>query len=831
MGNKQHVLNHRGGNISLSRSLRVRFLFWISVILLLTLGGAAYYVYSSQQAILTDSLQSKVVAIGQFIALISPGAIYTFDINHLDRYVRQISEDDDICFAQIRSNDDLPMTTYLPADISQAAISDWIKKIDQSPQAQPVVVDYMAFYRFPIMDNEERLGQVLVGMDTRHMQTEIQKILLDLFKIFSAIVLSLGGLIFIIFKWHVLDPVVRLKEVAMCISHGDFTQKVSIYTDDELGQLADCFNNMMDEINIDREALIATNKQLAQEIHQRQLTNQELRKLSLAVEQSPASVIITDLRGDIEYVNPKFSAVSGFEKDEVIGKQANILGQQTKDRARIWKQLISGEVWKGEFRNLRKNGEEYWESAVIAPIRNEEGVITHFIAVKEDITKRKAIEQTLIDQATHDQLTGLPNRFLAMDRLEQLLQYTQRDRCCVGIIYIDLDHFKIVNDSLGHATGDQLLVMVASRISQQLRDEDTLCRLGGDEFMALTPSLKHPAEDLKVILDRLIFSMKTPFVVSGSEINVTLSLGISLYPDDGDSVGVLMSNADMAMYEAKRSGRNAFRFFTPKLNEQIQYRMVLESRLRHALDENQFYLVYQPVIRLSDGAMVGVETLLRWYNPELGEVAPSDFIHIAEQFGFIRPITDWIFETIVKHIQGWAYFPNKFWVAVNVSPAYVREEAFLKALSKAIQQATLFGFGLCMEITENLFLHNDKEAMGLFHGLEKLGVASALDDFGTGYSSLAYLKRFPVNYLKIDRTFVDGLPNDAEDKTLTEAIVLMGHRLGIEIIAEGVEDQLQLDYLHALNVEYAQGFHIARPMNEAQFVQYLASLSEGRSAS
>jgi EAL domain-containing protein (putative c-di-GMP-specific phosphodiesterase class I) len=310
---------------------------------------------------------------------------------------------------------------------------------------------------------------------------------------------------------------------------------------------------------------------------------------------------------------------------------------------------------------------------------------------------------------------------------------------------------------------------------------------------------------------------------------VTSSIGIALYPNDGDTVGVLMSNADMAMYEAKRSGRNTFRFFTPEMNRKVQDKMALETRLRHALDTGELYPVYQPLIRLSDGALVGAETLLRWDNPELGEIEPAEFIPIAEQTGLIRPITNWLICTILRHAKAWKQRPEKFWLAINIPPSYFCEETFRETITTTARQASALNLELCVEITENLFLQSGDSVIENFWHLAELGVTSAMDDFGTGYSSLAYLKRFPLNYLKIDRTFVNGLPDDSDDRSLTETIALMGHRLGITIIAEGVETQEQLDYLKTIDVKYAQGHYIAEPMSHQAFLRYLAANTDRRS--
>ncbi len=825
MSDENPSAGERPADKVLHRSLWVRFLFWISVVLLLTFSGAAYFVYSAQQELLADSLRSKVDAIGRFIALISPEAIYTFDVTTLDRYMSQISDDADVRFAQIRSLDGLPMTTYLPSDTSQEQLTRWISLLDR-PSMDITPADPVSTYSFPIVDNGESLGVVLVGLDSTRMIQETRNVVLELIMIFGAIVLFLSGLIFIIFKFHVLNPVGALKSGAIRVADGDFSHQVPVYAEDELGHLAKSFNNMMDEINLDREALLSTNQQLAEEIHQRHLANLELTKLSLAVEQSPASVVITDLSGKIEYVNPKYCDVTGYSLDEIIGRKNHMLGMESDDpkvSEQIWDKLVNGEIWKGEFRNRRKSGIPYWESAVIAPIRDAEGNTTHYLAVKEDITERKAFEHKLLEQATNDQLTGLPNRFLAIDRLQQMLQHAERRNMCIGIIYIDLDNFKTVNDSMGHATGDELLVQVSTRVWSHLRDEDTLCRLGGDEFMALVPDLKNPVEDLKIILNRIVDSLQDPFELKGREVSITSSLGIALFPHDGNNVSSLMSNADIAMYEAKRSGRNTFRFFTSEMNRKIQDKMALETRLRHALDSGELYPVYHPVVRLSDGALVGAETLLRWKSPELGDIEPTEFIPIAEQTGLIRPITEWLFQTVIRHAGAWDGRPDEFWLALNVSPHYFCEDAFRQSIENTARKASSMGLNLCVEITENLFLQNGEATIQNFKHLAALGVSSAMDDFGTGYSSLAYIKRFPLNYLKIDRTFVDGLPNDVEDRSLTETIVLMGHRLGIAIIAEGVENQAQLDYLQSLEVEYAQGFHIAEPMDHLAFNQFLAS--------
>ncbi|MEW8509699.1 MAG: EAL domain-containing protein, partial [Candidatus Thiodiazotropha sp.] len=431
-------------------------------------------------------------------------------------------------------------------------------------------------------------------------------------------------------------------------------------------------------------------------------------------------------------------------------------------------------------------------------------------------------EEKLLEQATHDQLTKLPNRFLAFDRLQQQLQHAKRNNQYVAVIYIDLDNFKNINDSMGHPIGDQLLIKVAKRIKEQLRNEDTLARLGGDEFLALIPDVVNPSTDLERVVTRLLAATELPIFLNNREVSISSSLGIAIYPGDGTDVSTLMSNADIAMYEAKRAGRNTFRFFTRDLNKKVTERIELESQLSHALEAGELYPVYQPIIDIENGALVGAEVLLRWDNPVLGSVPPSDFIPVAEQSGLIRPITEWLFQIILDHAESWEHKPAQFWLSVNVPPNYFSDVTFIKSVTRVAQQASRIDLKLCVEITENLLLRSDESVFENFHHLNRLGVESAMDDFGTGYSSLAYLKRFPLNHLKIDRSFINGLPDDLDNRTLTETIVLMGKKFGMSIIAEGVETLEQAKFLNSLYVDYAQGYYYSKPIPHQEFASYIA---------
>ncbi len=807
-------------------SLRFKFIIWISFSLIITLGGAALYVYQTQQQLHENNLRSKAGAIGRFIALISPGAIHSYDITRLDRIVQQIANDTDISFAQIRSLEGNPLTTYLPDDMDTGRIDKWIEQQRSSNEPPNENSMNIIILDFAIRDDNQIIGWLVLGLDTTRIKQDTRETVVELILIYCLIVLFLGSIIFVIFNLQVLHPVEVLTQGASRITNGNLEKDVPIISKDELGRLAQSFNEMTKQLKIDRQSLLGINQQLAKEVEYRMQVSEDLKKLSLAVEQSPASVLITDLEGVIEYVNPKFTEVSGYTSSEVIGKHSRMLGADIDDSTlfeNMWKTIKKGEVWKGEFCNRRKNGTIFWESAVIAPIRNDNAEVTHYLAVKEDITDRKAFEDKLLEQATHDQLTKLPNRFLAFDRLQQLLQHASRGNSHVAVIYIDLDNFKNINDSMGHPVGDRLLIKVANRIKEQLRSEDTLARLGGDEFLALIPNVSNPSNDLERVVTSLLASTEYPFHLNNREVSITSSLGIAIYPGDGTDVSTLMSNADIAMYEAKHAGRNTFRFFTSDINRKVTERIELESHLSHALEAGELYPVYQPIIDIESGNLAGAEVLLRWENPVLGSVQPSNFIPVAEQSGLIRPITDWLFQIILDHAESWKHRPNDFWLSINVPPNYFSDASFIKSISRIAQQASKIDLKLCVEITENLLLRSDEDVLENFHHLKRLGIESAVDDFGTGYSSLAYIKRFPLNHLKIDQSFIKGLPDDADNRTLTETIVLMGKKFDMSIIAEGVETYEQARFLNSLDVDYAQGYYFSRPMQHQDFAHYMVN--------
>ncbi len=468
-----------------------------------------------------------------------------------------------------------------------------------------------------------------------------------------------------------------------------------------------------------------------------------------------------------------------------------------------------------------------------APIRDEAGRITAEIAVFQDVTERKAVEEQAKHLALHDPLTELPNRTLLLDRLGHALAGARRENSGIAVMLLDLDGFKDVNDTFGHLAGDQLLRVVAHRIASAIRASDTLARLGGDEFALIQTKVRRPA-DIISLADKVLGTVTVPFRLDGQEVHASASLGIAVFPQDGQDVDTLLKNADLALYRAKSEGRGRFHFFEPAMDETAQTRRRLERELRQALEGDELMLHYQLQLELATGRFVGVEALVRWNHPERGLVMPDEFIPLAEATGLIRPLGEWVLQEACRQARTWREKGWQLTMAVNLSPVQLRNGHLLPAVAKALKQAGLKPVRLELEITENVLIESlERELGGLLQGqhdptnlmreLTSRGVRLAIDDFGVGYSSLAYLKYLPVQTIKVDRSFMRGVGEDADAEALLRAIVGLGHNLGKRLVAEGVEDERQLAFVRELGCEVAQGFHIARPQ-AAKDVEHLLTV-------
>jgi len=540
------------------------------------------------------------------------------------------------------------------------------------------------------------------------------------------------------------------------------------------------------------------------------------RQLMEVFNSTTEGVMIIDCEGLIQEVNPAFTTITGYSQQDAVGTKPQLYcAEKAGDEAcqQFWQNLTRHDQWRGELWNLRKNGEVYPQWMSISTLPDDENGKRQYVALFSDITEQKEREACIEYQAYHDALTDLPNRRLFHDRLEQALSHAQRNDHISAVLFIDLDRFKTINDTLGHDLGDRLLQAVAQRLSSLIRKGDTVARLGGDEFIILLAQVAKP-QDVEVVVGKLISLFSQPFKIDQHLLHVTLSIGVALYPGDGESPEQLMKNADTAMYQTKNSGRNGYHLYVQSMNAAAESQLALESDLHTALANNEFVAHYQLQQDLKQKQICSMEVLLRWQHPEQGLISPDRFIPLAEENGLINPIGDWVLNQACRQAKVWldAGFRD-ITIAVNLSARQLQQPNIVTLIEQALERTGLPARHLELEITESLLLSDTERSIRLLHQLHDLGLQLALDDFGTGYSSLSYLKNLPFDLLKIDQSFIHGLPDNREDIALVEAIITMGHQLGMKVIAEGVEQEEQLSLLTRLGCDLVQGYLIARPVD------------------
>lgn len=472
---------------------------------------------------------------------------------------------------------------------------------------------------------------------------------------------------------------------------------------------------------------------------------------------------------------------------------------------------------------VRRDGSESAIEDSAAPIHNRDGQVAGAVIVFHDVTQSRAMTLKMSHLAQHDFLTGLPNRVLLTEMLSQAIGQANRHERRVALLYLDLDHFKHVNDSLGHAIGDQLLKSVAVRLGACVRGTDTVCRQGGDEFVILLAEIEHP-QDAAHVAEKLRAALQRPQRIGGHELHVNVSIGISVYPDDGITADAVLQNADTAMYHAKADGRNSFQFFRADMNTQAVKRLDVVNRLRRALDQEEFCLHYQPQRDLASGAMTGCEALIRWLDPDLGCVPPEQFVAIAEECGLIVPIGRWVMREACRQVQAWVDAGlQAVPVGVNVSAVEFRNKGFIEGVAQILEETGLAPRLLEIELTESILMHDADSSARVLDALKSMGMQIAIDDFGTGYSSLSYLKRFPIDTLKIDQSFVRDIATDANDAAIVSAVIGMGKNLQQRVIAEGVETQEQVAFLRSRHCEEGQGFQFSYPLSAEDFALLLVA--------
>ncbi|MFY8274040.1 EAL domain-containing protein [Pseudoalteromonas sp. SSDWG2] len=551
-----------------------------------------------------------------------------------------------------------------------------------------------------------------------------------------------------------------------------------------------------------------------------QASQKDLYLANKIIAASLDGIMITDQNGVILQVNPAFTRLTGYTSKEVVGNTPRILSSGKHDDdyyKRMWQTIKRHGVWQGEICNRRKDGDTYLEWLTIIEIKEkgEDNVV--YAGIFSDITERKASERKIAKLAYFDDLTGLPNRRLFKDRLSVAMAHSQRQQQKLAVMFIDLDHFKGVNDSLGHSIGDELLKQAAQRLQHCARSGDTLARLGGDEFTLLLNEVDSLDEVIQCA-EQVLSQFNASFALAQRSINVTTSIGIAMYPDDGSSIEELLKHADVAMYRSKDLGRNSYQLYKSTMNARSLERLTMTSRIKQALQEQEFELFLQPIIDGNTFTLAGAEALLRWRDKHCGMIPPCQFIPLAEELGLITQIDLWVIEQSCQLLGQWQ--ASGQWqgrLAINISAAHLCQDGLVAKLQAAIEKYDVDASQLELEITESSFIESFSQAKKVLNGLKGLGVRIALDDFGTGYSALSYLTKLPIDKLKIDASFVSKVPDEYGNSEIVSAIVAMAKSLNLEVVAEGVEKTCQQDFLKALGCDYLQGYLIGKPCSSADF--------------
>ena len=562
---------------------------------------------------------------------------------------------------------------------------------------------------------------------------------------------------------------------------------------------------------------------VARDVTERVRAEEGLRLAATVFETTAEAIMVTGADNRIKVVNPAFTAITGYASEEVVGKSPMILqsGHHGPDFYKeLWASVKTTGCWEGEIWNRRKNGEVYPEWLYITAIEDNQQNIIEYVGVFSDITQRKQSEEKIRRQANYDALTGLPNRALFLDRLRAAIASARRENGKVALLFIDLDRFKVVNDTLGHTIGDKLLGQAAARLTACVREVDTVARLGGDEFTMILEDVGR-GQDAAIVAEKIIESLSEPFWLDGNEVFIGGSVGITLFPTDAGDAATMLRNADMAMYRSKQAGRSVYRFFTQEMDAQVLARMDLERDLRRALGRKEFVVYYQPIVDLETGVVTSAEALLRWCHPERGIVSPGEFIPLAEETGLIGPLGEWVLRQACTEAKAWQQAGlTTVGVSVNLSSRQLKRGLSGDTVAQVFRETGLAPGSLTFEITESLIMEDTDDAVAWLNSIKEMGVGLSVDDFGTGYSSLSYLKRFPVDVVKIDRAFVRDITIDPDDATMIEAILAMTHSLKLKVVAEGVEEQDQLDLLRSRGCDMVQGFYFSKPLPFEEFCAF-----------
>ncbi|GAB6042714.1 two-component system response regulator [Endothiovibrio diazotrophicus] len=570
--------------------------------------------------------------------------------------------------------------------------------------------------------------------------------------------------------------------------------------------------------------LSEANQRLRQEMVERCRAEQDLRLAHKVVENTSEAIILTDPTGTIIDINPAFTKITGFNREEAIGSNPRQFKSGRHDDdfyAAMWQRIADTGAWRGEVWDRRKNGEVYPKRLTINAVYNRAGNVEHYIGIFTDITEAKNAEERLERLAYYDPLTGLPNRMLFRDRLEHEFAAARRHDKRLALFFIDLDRFKHVNDTLGHSAGDELLQGVAERLRRCVRSADTVARMGGDEFTVIVTDVVEEEDAARVARD-LLDELHIPTTIRGHDIIVGASIGIALYPDNGEDFETLTKNADLAMYRAKERGKGIASFYQEEMNDRTSERLAMEAKLLQAIKEDDLVLHYQPKLDLESGRVTGMEALVRWPQPDGSVIPPFEFIPVAEETGLILPLGRWVMERAARDCLEWNRQGHDLKVAVNISAREFQDSRLLDRIDEVLADTGLAPKHFEVEITESMVMRDVDSAIRVMQALRERGVSISIDDFGTGYSSLSYLKQFPLHSLKIDRSFVRDLAADSNDRAIVSAVLSVAKAMELRVVAEGVEDNDQLTFLDDKGCDELQGFLVSKPLDKIRFEELLA---------
>ena len=724
-----------------------------------------------------------------------------------------------VTVACIYNDDGKPFAKY----VRQGSVSDFVPPLAQVPLTR-FDRGRLIQFRDIVLDGEV-LGTIYIESDLRRLNARLKEYSIA---VFGTLMLTLG-LAFLIssrLQQPISRPLLELVGTAKAISVGaDYSIRANLSNRDEFGLLVSAFNGMLNQIEKRDQELRLHREHLEEKVETRTAelltANTQLRraeeKYRAIFEDAVVGIFQITPEGRPLSINRALAQMHGYDSPEqLVAEVTNVAAQLFVDSRQMdeFRRILDGDdvVRAAEVQVFRKDGSKKWVLANMRGVRDTDRNIAFLEGTVEDITDRKLAEERVQFLAYYDALTELPNRTLLRDRLTQALAGAARRKNKVALLFLDLDRFKVINDSLGHSFGDLLLQKVAERLKKLAREQDTVARIGGDEFIVALTSISDAA-DAAAAAERIQRALTKEFVIQNHTFSVSCSIGISIFPDHGANGETLIKDADTALYCAKESGRNTFRFFTDDMNAQAVERLTLESGLRLALEKKELFLVYQPQMEIATGRIIGLEALLRWRHPELGLVPPDKFIHVAENCGLIMPIGEWVLRTACFQAREWQdegllAVP----VAVNVSAVQMQPEGFCGLIGRVLNETGLAAEYLELELTESLLLSNADMMFLVLQELKAMGLKLAIDDFGTGYSSLSYLRQFPVGKLKIDRSFIRDVAVNPDSASIASAIISMAKSLNLKVIAEGVEDEAQLSFLRAHACDEIQGYFFSKPL-------------------